>query len=283
MKQFLRYNYNLNNPTIYRVNNEIRIKDEDKRYILQPVHRFDELEEIYTLLKHEKIEEYYYKIIKTKTGNLSALFKEKNYVLLDCSEETSKVKNKPQIISGQYHSIEKNNWRELWIRKQEYYNNIMKNNKINVNSQYIYDYYNGMAETAIMYLIDMDDSKKNRTINHKFHDSEKISNPLNIVLDVEERDIGEEIRKEMLREDSQNNSDEFDKIIKKYTLAKIDLSKVFARLLFPNYYFDNLLNEKNQEKRINNTITDIVKYEKKLKIIYEEFNKIKKIKKIDWL
>lgn len=280
MKNFLKYNYNLKNPTIYRVKNNIKIKDENNRYLLCPVFKTDELEEIFRLLEDEKLQKYFYKINKNINGQLYSTLKEVNYVLLTTHKKMY-TRNSPialqKKISGQ---IVKSNWKELWINKKEHYSKIIEQSNQDEHAQILYDYYNTMAETAIYYLPDIEQINKHQIITYRIFKYSEIYNPLNLIVDIEERELAEKIRKLILNKNIELNrlNDIFTPFSK-----NINLELVYARLLFPNYYYDGLLKSSIDNTQFNILIKEIIYYETKLKELYKMFNKIQNIKKIDWL
>lgn len=278
MKQVLKYYYNLKKPTVYKHNNEIKIKDAQDRYILTQFEKINELNDIYNLIHDENIENNYNKIVTTVNGGLYCQHKNEKYVLLKISknkERQTSTKHKNKVSREKYQNIDKSNWKELWQIKKEYYERLTGKTK-NV----IHDYYNVMADTAINYLSETKTNTGSFTITHKRIDEETLKNPLNIVVDIEEREIAEQLRYKIIRK---NITEEWlEKCVKYCIQNHLDLSKIYARILFPSYYYDYL--DKNKEiANITDILPELIYYENKLKEINKEFNKYQSIKKVDWL
>lgn len=274
----LKYNYNLKNPTVYRQNTEIKIKDGQDRYNLIPFKKINELNDIYNLIHNEKIENIYNEIIATTNGNLYCDYQSEKYVLIKIEKEITSIdyiKIKHSVSRGKYRNIDKSNWKVLWQEKKEYYEKLTsKSNNI------IHNYYNVMASTAINYLPELLIDSKKFIVTYKRIDNEDLKNPLNIVIDVEERNIAEQIRQDIIKKKLNQNSLEI--YIKYCKKNNLDLSKIYARLLFPSYYYDYL--DKNKQINMSkDIIVNIIYYENKLKEINKEFNKYQNIKKVDWL
>lgn len=288
MKHILKYNYNLINPTIYKVNGEIRIKDGNEKYLFQPIKNIKELEEIHKLLIDEGLEDFYYKIIKTKSGKLYITYNSTHYVLLNHPKNKQEKIPKTYINNAQcrYPNIIKHNWKDLWIKKKEYIEQNIKNGSIKIKKEYedIHEYYMFLAETAIAYIsnVDISDTGQKYVISSKIQVSELKNNPVNIILDSEEREIAEKIKNKMLSDDM--SIEYIEKEIENCIRTNLDIQKIYSRLIYPNYYYDLLeTNLIKEESQIINLYEKIFKYENKIKIIYKMIKKRKEIKKIDWL
>lgn len=288
MKHILKYNYNLMNPTIYKVNGEIRIKDGDEKYFLHPIKNTKELEEIYRLLMDEGLEEFYYKIIKTKNEKLYITYNGIHYVLLNHQKNKQEKRPKTYINNAPYRypNIIKHNWKDLWIKKKEYIEQNIKNGSIKIKKEYedIHEYYMFLAETAIAYISNVDISNTNQkyVISTKRQAAEIKNNPMNIILDSEEREMAEKIKNKMLSDDL--SIEYIEKEVENCIKTNLNMQKIYSRLIYPNYYYDLLeTNLIKEERQIINLYEKISKYEDRIKIIYKIIKKRKEIKKIDWL
>lgn len=95
MKQFLKFNYNLKDPTIYKVKNSIKIKDQNNKYILCQTANVQELEEIYQIINQDNLIQIFYEIVKNINGQLYSPYNDKNYVLLLCKKNTTNEISNP--------------------------------------------------------------------------------------------------------------------------------------------------------------------------------------------
>ncbi len=280
MKQFLKYNYNLQTPTIYKVKNDIKIKDGNNRYLLCPVINTTEVEELYRLLNYEKISNLFFSINKNKNGKLYSNYNGINYVLLTCINNKEMEKRLLFLSKNISGEIVKTNWKQLWIKKKDYYEKVITSSHQNEYDQILFDYYNAMAETAILYITGKEFPNKRQILTFRVLEKEEIRNPLNLVVDIEEREISEILRQKIIN--NELNSDVIKDILSQYS-HEIDFELVFARLLFPNYYYNGLLKSAINKTQFNILIQEINHYEKSLKLLYEEFRKMQQIKKVDWL
>lgn len=276
MKHILKYNYNLSNPTIYKVKNEIRIIDNNSRYILYPISDLGALNDIDALLNKENIVNNYHKIIKTIDNRMNIAIKNENYVLLEYNKNTNPIKSENINIKEKYPNITKSNWKILWINKKEYFTKLIRTEKLSDTERFMHDYYDGMAETAIEYISMITETENVNSINYRFLDEENKKNPFNIIIDVKERNISESIREIMLQINT--TREELEKKLESNIKETENSQKIYARLLFPNFYYDNLISRKN-----SNNITSLINYEKNLKIVFNYLYKKYKIKKVDWL
>ena len=294
MKILLMYNYNMYEPTIYRVDNQTYIKHKQKRYLLYEVQSEEELNELYILLNKYFPKNNLYKIVKTKSNALFVQYYNKKLVLIEIMKQgvdrENQLKEMLELPSVEYskYNLDRSNWYYLWSKKNDFteYQYTYQKGKSKILDESI-DYYMGMAETAISYLKIMQDENintQNLYLSHKRIELKELYNPLNIVVDYKERDISEYLKYLFYNEQENNiNINEIINIVQNYNLQP---ERIYARLIYPTYFFDvceKFDTEKNFENDLKKIIYNADKYEQYLKIIYNEFSKKFSIKKIDWL
>ena len=294
MKILLMYNYNMYEPTIYRVDNQTYIKDKQKRYLLYEVQSEEELNELYILLNKYFPKNNLYKIVKTKSNALFVQYYNKKLVLIEIMKQgvdrENQLKEMLELPSVEYskYNLDRSNWYYLWSKINDFteYEYTYQKWKSKILDESI-DYYMGMAETAISYLKIMQDENintQNLYLSHKRIELKELYNPLNIVVDYKERDISEYLKYLFYNEQENNiNINEIINIVQNYNLQP---ERIYARLIYPTYFFDvceKFDTEKNFENDLKKIIYNADKYEQYLKIIYNEFSKKFSIKKIDWL
>lgn len=179
------------------------------------------------------------------------------------------------------------NWGELWSKKIdniEYQLHHIEN-KYPIIEKSI-DYYIGMTESAISYINGMDLSNSSlevKVITHSRIYEDNINDPQNIVIDYRSRDIAEYLKYIFI-----NDTYDYSKI--RNSLNSLDFSKflwqlVYARMFFPNFYFDKydsiIINEMKEDSLIT-IINKIEEYEVYLDNIYDIICEQKKIPKIIW-
>ena len=288
MKSALMYYYNLENPTIYKTNGKIYVKDTKNRYILEVVHSIKELNEIYYLISKIKPENYNEIVI----NKFNELFFEHNtikYVLIKTNNDSTYRENniikKEPIVNNNYQ-LDRSNWYFLWCKKNDYFeyqnNHIAKEYKLIDESS---DYYIGMAETAISYIkYNIQQTDNNLTICHKRIKNDEMSNPMNLVVDHRERDISEYLKYIFINQE--NNLNTINRILNNYNYTKDEYIRIYARMLYPSYYFDaydEIINKKESEKKLKTIIDRIEEYEMYLWQIHVQISKKIQIKKVDWI
>ena len=74
--------------------------------------------------------------------------------------------------------------------------------------------------------------------------------------------------------------------LKKYVLDNYEANMLYARLLYPSYYFDkyeSIIEDKEDEDDLLDIINKINEYELFIKDIYIILSKNYKIEKVEWL
>lgn len=292
MKSAIMYNYDINNITMYSHNHLLYVKNKDNRYIVKQVVSEDAINEIYYILcKYNKIREYY-KIVMTKQKRKTFEYNRRTYALIEINKNRSNVENKilenTKIIKSKY-ILDRSDWYYLWTKKLDYIitqsNMIRKKYKI---IDEIIDYYIGMTETAISYLknnTSNNESSKRLSICHKKIDAKSIYDPLNIVIDGKERDISEYLK--YLFINNIHSTEKIKNIIQKLELNSEEINRLYARMIYPSYFFDiydKIINQEESENYAIKMIKRIDEYECYLRYIYNEINKkVVELKKIEWL
>ncbi len=306
MKELLIKNYNLNdNIAIMEGESYCSFLFQDKKYYFAPYFRSeDELNDL-LLLNAELLEKgiptsrfipnIYNQYITKDANNKYILFESplnisKEYNVLDMIHFANQLQ-----ISKKKSVLYRNSWGELWSKKVDYFEyqvtQLGKNKPIILNS---FSYYIGLAENAISYV--------NNTIkNHQISIYESITlqrkriifpniqlnyfNPLNYVIDIEVRDIASYF-KALFFEDYDNLWIEVNAYLKRKRLSIFGYQLLYARLLYPSYYFDiyeKVMEGKMEEKELLKVINKVDEYELFLKNIFIEISKYAPIEKIEWI
>lgn len=290
MKIALMYNYDIENPTIYRVGNQIHVKSKNNRYILLPIKSSKEIFEIYTILKQNQLNNQYYEFVMTKSNNLTIIYAGVEYVLLKITKLPvtieERINNKISLVQAKY-LLDRSNWYFLWSKKNDYieYQSNYIRSKYSLIDDTI-DYYLGMAETALAYLNNIDklEIQQAKTITYRRVNETEMSNPLNLIVDYKERDISEYLKYLFINQ--KIDPKKIKSSLLKAEFNKASYIKIYARLLYPNYYFDlyeNIEIGKSAEDKLLKMTKRIDEYEIYLRDIYDIINSKISIKKIDWL
>lgn len=299
MKNAINYFYDLIPNNIHQNKDEYYFEVDNKKYILQECNRSrEELYEIYDLeffLYQYKI--YLHQIILNKSNEIISLINNKNYILMQAyiNEDRKISINDLKIFSNikifnNYISIKRNNWRELWIRKIDYIEYQIDQNKNKYrNFSNSIDYFIGLVENAIQLLNELNNkdlyvAHQRITTNMRVKD---LYNPLNIIIDTKVRDINEYYKNILFKKE--NIEQEIFEYFNYANLTKNEYLLFYIRFLFITRYFDLfdkvLLDDSNDniDQEINIIINYLNEYEIILKKIYEYLYNLNILPEIEWL
>lgn len=188
-------------------------------------------------------------------------------------------------IPNTYKQKYTNNWVGLWEDKINYllthFNNNILNNK---NYILIFNYYVSLAESSLEYLMKLNKNNLNNykvVLSHRRIINSNIKldfyNPLNLMIDIEQRDIGEYIKS--LYYEDEDYINELHYYFKTHKLDSYNAAMLYARIIYPSIFFDDY-----ESSNINiNKYINFKKYESFIKKIYEVISSYIKISNIDWL
>lgn len=305
MKNVLMYYYNLNPIDIHQKDNIYFFRiNNDKFYVYPVIIPNNELREIYEINRELLMRGILvHQIILNKDNNILIQYNGINYVLL----KTFIKKNAPININDINYlsnnnpvikldsSLNKSNWVDLWEKKNDYLE--YQISQLGINYPIIVEhfaYYIGLSENAILYARNTIRELKptyldklvicHRRINNNTALFDLL-NPLDLVIDYKIRDIAEYIKFKFFY----NKVDLWEEIHKyfvSYPLSLFGAQLLFARLLFPTYFFDKydeILEGVTPEKDIVNIIEKQEEYEEFLIDIYNYLKINYNIPEIEWL
>lgn len=227
-------------------------------------------------------------IILNKDNKLITLYKNEEYALfrVNCLE------NEIVEISDFFDIKVKDSpvdWGKVWSNKIDYFTyqvsqrGLGKDNILNS-----FSYYVGLGENAIQYYNSINKSDVYVGIQHKrlYANNYEINyyNALNMVIDYNVRDLAEYIKFAFFQ--NELNVNKIINYINKLNLNSTMMNLLFARLLFPTYYFDHyerLVNDEEDESQLIIIINNVSEYEKFLCDFYNYYNMAYKMIRIDWL
>lgn len=302
MKDIINYYYNFDITNIIESKNTCSFTYNGDMYFFSFYSRsLEELKDIISIineLKNKGIRVH--DIIKNKDNEYITKVSQVNYVLLKINQLyndrvsfnevidfTNKLKLTPKVSK-----LYRNNWAYLWSKKIDYFEyqikELGKDKSIILDS---FSYYIGLAENAISYV-----NKTNRlytndgniTLSHRriFNPNIVLNyyNPLSFIFDLEVRDIAEYIKSNYSNlEEAYLDLEEYLKIKK---LSVYEYHMLYARLLYPSFYFDiyeDIMNNNTKEEIILPIIDRIDLYEEFLNKAYLEISKYAPIEQIEWL
>lgn len=283
MRNTIRYYYLFDDIYVSKINYTNYIKYKNKIYVFAEILNQDMVLEAYQLTKDYP---EYEKIIVNKDKSIFTPYNNKIYVLIE-KKQSNAFPPLREVSSTTKLLLDRTNWSLLWSKKVDYYEYQFKHIKgLYKSIDESFEYYIGMTESSISYInynIGKTNLKKclcrNRMVEKEYY------NPLNIVIDHRSRDIGESLKTMFW-----NNNYNTRKI--KNTLSQIDLTLencmlIYARLLYPSYYFDAYemtITNRTDETNIKKIISRIEEYEKFVSEVFsilQGFNR--NLVKIEWL
>ena len=245
---------------------------------------------------------FYHKIILNKDGSIVTGVDQKSYILLRILEKNKNKISMEQFLSKEkiivdrkaYSLLYRLNWGELWAQKVDYFEYQMSHieKKYPLLSASIF-YYIGLAENAISYVEDTNFREKKEmqdtsVISHiRMYADVSITefyDPLSIILDHPARDVAGYLKG--LFFDNSYQLEEIEYFLKNLSFSKYGYRLLFARLLYPSYYFDlyeQIILGLKEEKEIKRIIKQSEAYRDYLRQIYLYINKIVEIPKVDWI
>lgn len=241
-------------------------------------------------------------LVKNRFNEYITKVAENNYVLFKINCNKNEIISIIDIINNinifklnkVNSKLYRNNWGELWSKKIDYFEfqirEIGKDKSIILNS---FGYYVGMAENAISYVNKINkvigiSEYDNITLSHRriFYPNTNLNyyNPLSFIFDLEVRDIAESLKIGFF-----NNEDsilDLRTYLKSRKLTSYSYHMLYARLLYPSYYFDiyeNIMNNNLDEEKIIPIINKVNDYELFLNMAYFEISKYTNLERIDWI
>ncbi len=305
MKETIKYYYNIDVQNIEEKDGKYFFRYQNQDFFFVFFNRnLDELDDILkccTNMREKGIVAH--NIIVNINGEVLTKVNNYNYILMSVNKFSEEydifdivnISNK-LTLNNQSSRLYRNNWSLLWSEKMDYFEYQIR--ELGLEKKIIqesFSYYLGLAENAISYVnnTNLKYSPINSliTLSHRriFYPNYKINflNPLSFIFDLEVRDIAEYLKAMFFS--NQNDEDVLEELkcflqIKK--LTPYEYSMLFARLLYPSYYFDlydAIMNHDESEEKLISIIAKVDDFELFLKEAYLEISKYASIDKINWL
>lgn len=304
MKDIINYFYNFNIDSVEEWDVVYSFKWHKEEFYFVPLKRTEkeliDLVEITKELKMRNLE--CHDMLLNKFGKLITSVYNTNYILLkpvgDKYEEydiTNMLKiNMSLILTPNKSSLYRNSWAKLWSDKIDYFeyqiHELGKDKEIILDS---FSYYIGLGENAISYVnntnIKYHQTKFDRIcLSHRRikYPNYKLNylNPLSFIFDLEVRDIAEYIKSAFFF--GADALSYLKETLKLTNFSIYSLELLYARLLYPSYYFDiyeNIMNDLEEEEKLIPIIDKAADYEEFLRDAYLEINKYAPIEGISWI
>ena len=306
MKETIKYYYNIDIDDLKEQDGKYFFKYQNQDFFFVYFNRnIEELNDILICVNNMKEKGIdVHNIIINRNGQYLTKINNFDYILMSVNNYNEEYDifdmiNIANKLTLNYNTskLYRNNWSNLWTQKMDYFEYQIR--ELGINKTVIKDsfsYYLGLAENAISYLNNTN-LKYNALNNAKitlahrriFYPNYKLNflNPLAFIFDLEVRDIAEYLKAMFFSED--NTEEVIEELgyylqIKKLTIYEYHM--LYARLLYPSYYFDlyeNIMNNDESEEKLVNIIKKNKEYELFLKNAYLEISKYAPIEKINWL
>ncbi len=230
---------------------------------------------------------YMNRLVMNLFGNYETMINNKKYIMF-CINENNRDININDILNfgKQNHVIEYvNNWHDLWCQKIDYYEYQM--NQFGYKYPILresFSYVVGLAEIAIMLINTVDFKNTYNCFMHKriSKDLYGFYCPLNVLVDSRIRDIAEYF-KILFFKGKNDVINELNMYFNHANLTMEEYKLLFCRLLFITPYFDlyeDIMNDKIEEKSIKKIIQYLNDYEICLKTIYKSIKQYTNIDEI---
>ena len=245
MKNIINYYYGFNIVDIYNINNAFYFNYNNYSYIfLLFDRRVEETNSIYKLyLELKKRNIFTNDIIINKDNQLITFVNNIPYILIRDNTKNKLIdlndilyiqNNTYNIINDK--SITRNDWTNLWQLKIDYYEGQIDDisRKYTLIGNTI-DYYIGLGENAISYLVYNEHKNNNYVLSHRElylkNNSFSFYNPVNYILDSRVRDFAEYIKIQFFTDKLDLNL--FSIYLNYLNFNKSEYIELISRLLFP--------------------------------------------------
>lgn len=305
MKETLEYYYGLDIDFLEELDGKYHFKLDNQDYFFVFYNRsIDELKDIVNVCNEMVLKGINVnKILINRNNSYLTKINEYDYILFAVSNineeydifDMIKISDK-LVLNNSKSSLYRNNWGTLWSEKVDYFEYQVRELAINKDVvKNSFSYYIGLAENAISYVNNTNFKYKNVldykiVLSHRrvYFPNYKLNylNPLSFIFDLEVRDIAEYLKSMFFNKNEEYVLEELSSYLKVRRLSIYEYQMLFARLLYPTYYFDNyesVMNKNVDEEVLVKIIKRCNDYEIFLKKAYLEISRYAKIDKIDWI
>ncbi len=305
MKELLKNFYNVYDVEIIENNSYSYFLYQNRKYFLVPYIRSDEELKELVLLNEELIQKGIptSRFVLNNQKSYSTFYNQKKYVLLEIQSTNLEEYNVLDmigfadrlVIHSKKSVLYRNKWAELWSAKADYFEyqirQLGKDKSIILNS---FSYYIGLLENAIAYV-------NTTTKNHQISIQERVTlqrkrvvfpnvainyfNPIHYVIDIEVRDIASYF-KSLFFNSYEDLFIEIHAYLKRRKLSIYGYQLLFARLMYPSFYFDlyeKIMEGELEENVLIPIINKVEDYEWFLKDMYSILSSYAPIERVDWI
>lgn len=298
MKDMINYYYNLDVTRItpiydsgeqdYMAKYKYYIEADNSRFILKKIdHETDSLN--YNVINRLRESRYFLEPIYNVSGEIVTVINNQNFVLLRCNNALDEKICLFDIKTDFYINgctFDINSWVKMWESKIDSFEKWLCNKEIQY-LEYIplFQYYIGISENALLYLKEIERSSLNASSSNCVIAHRRIGvdtrlyeyyDPTDIIVDHPCRDIAEYIKSGIINRKFDIVS--FSEYLERLPFSKWDLNILYARILFPTFFYDYV----GEEKQLNELIEMVEYYEKCILEIGELLNNKWNVKILKW-
>lgn len=305
MKETIEYYYNLDIDALEENDGKYHFKIENSDFFFVFYNRLpEELSDIYNVtieLKKKGIDVH--NIIPNIKNEYITKINDYPYILFQVSNFLEKedifdmvALADNLVLNKEYNHLYRNNWAKLWMSKVDYFEYQVRELALPKQVvKYSFSYFVGLAENAISYVNDTVNKygkimNGKITLSHRrvYYPNYKLNymNPLSFIFDLQVRDIAEYLKSMFF---SNKKEDAYEDLVSYLKVEKLNIYEyqmLFARLLYPSFYFDiydEVMNKEKSDEELLKVIKVSDDYEEFLKKAYLEISKYARIDKIDWI
>ena len=286
MDNLLSYYYNIKESEIIPMEGNYLILDNnDYSYLLKKINKNNNINYAINILTKLNNSNFYGSILKNVQGGYISNYDNKNYVLIELKGVINEEILLKDIVHNnlKYRNIGNKyiDLIDLWSKKIDYLeyqiSELAKDNQIILNS---FSFFVGLGENAISFINinNINYNNVHKTLSHTRIKNRELYldyyNPLNILIDYDIRDYAEYIKAKILIND--DILKDINYILDNANLSVDDIKLLYARIMFPTLYFDeieNVLIDKKNEEQLELYIDNINNYLNCLNDIYIEIKK----------
>lgn len=298
MKNIIEFYYNIRIETLHKKNDYYFFSINNREYIFKPYYKDERTaDNTYRLSNILSQRINIDNIIPNKYNSPITIIENTSYILLQNRSKNiislpiiSNISNIEINITHYIKDLERNNWEKLWGDKIDYYEmQLNENYKKFPLIRESFDYFIGMGENAISYLVNTKFEIKPTIYDNKVpsHNNlySSLFDPSNIILDHKSRDVAEYIKYSFWN-NNENIFKELDGYFRHNFYSIYGIRVLFSRILYPSFYFDmydDIISENKKENELNTIISRINDYEYFLYNVYLYLKKFYDIPEINWI
>ena len=290
MKNKIGYYYNFNDFSLTRIKDCYYFRYQNILYSFERIENIEYFQVILSILKSIPSSRFFKVVPNIYNDDFCTINNQVYALFMHRSSDFSLYKEIINLPMFNYHipNIKIFPWDFLWIKKINYYEYQIKH-IFNVDTSLIINdffyYYVGMAENAISYLkYNSAFFSSNLCLCHKRISIKDFFHPQNIIVDCYPRDVSEYIKYLFFSNTYQGFC--FSSFFELLHFSYNDFVLLYARLLFPSYFFDiydNIVNTHSDYSALKSILLRVDEYNNFLHYIYTIICKFIEIPEVLWI